>query len=236
MRIKNIKLSDWKFQTLILLIFFIVGIFWHAWDLTYPFMVVLTPYVLLISGIWAIYKSLKFKYVVAWILIAYIVTFLLEVLGAATDLIFGPYYYGDGLGFKLLNVPVVIGLNWVFIIFSLVLFSEWVIKERLQLELNGKIEIILISVLTAALATLFDFILEPAAVGLDYWAWTLTSDPYNIPIQNYIAWFIISFFFALTFLLIPKQERVKLEQSPHSPWFVVIQVIFFISIKIVLLF
>jgi putative membrane protein len=236
MRKVKIKLSDWKFQTLIVFIFFIVGIFWHAWDVSYPFMVVLTPYVLLISGFWAIYKSLKFKYVVAWILIAYIVTFFLEVLGAATNLIFGPYYYGDGLGLKLLNVPVVIGLNWVFIIFSLVLFSEWVIRKWLKLEVNRKFEIILISVLTAALATLFDFILEPAAVGLNYWTWTLTSDPYNIPIQNYIAWFTISFFFALTFLLIPKQERVKLEQSPHSPWFVVIQVIFFISIRILLLF
>jgi putative membrane protein len=231
----HIKVSDWKFQTIILFIFFIVGIFWHAWDLTYPLMVVLTPFVLLISGIWAIHKSLKFRYVFAWIVIAYVVTFFLEVFGAAAGLIFGPYYYGDGLGFKLLNVPIVIGLNWVFIIFSLVLFSEWMIKERFKLDLNTKFEIILIAILTATFATLFDFILEPAAVGLNYWSWTLTSDPYNIPIQNYIAWFTISFFFALTFLFIPKHQRLKLEQSPHSPWFVVIQVIFFISIRIILL-
>ena len=233
---KNIKLSDWKFQTLIIFIFFIAGIIWHAWDLTYPFMVLLTPYVLLSAGIWAIYKSLKYKYVVVWMLIAYIVTFSLEVLGASTGFIFGPYYYGDGLGLKLLNVPVIIGLNWVFIIFSLVLFSEWLVKELFNLEISVKIEIILIAFLSASLATLFDFILEPAAVGLDYWTWTLTSNPYNIPIQNYIAWLTISFLFALTFLLIPKEERIKLEESPQSPWFVVIQVIFFVAIRIVLVF
>jgi putative membrane protein len=233
---KKIKLSDWRVQTLILFVFFLVGIIWHAWDLTYPFMVILTPYVLLISGIWAIYKSLKYKYVIAWIGIAYIVTFFLEVVGAETDLIFGPYFYGDGLGLKLLNVPVVIGLNWVFIIFSLVLFSQWLVKEFLNLEINAKIEFALIIVLTASLATLFDFILEPAAIGLNYWNWTLTSNPYDIPIQNYIAWFLISLLFAFTFLLIPKEKRIELEESPHSPWFVVIQVFFFIGIRIILLF
>lgn len=231
----KIKLTDWKFQTVVVLIFFVVGIVWHAWDLTYPIMVVLTPYVLLISGIWAIYKSLKYKYVVAWMLIAYIVTFFLEVLGSSAGLIFGPYYYGDVLGPKILDVPVVIGLNWVFIIFSLVLFSEWLVKDRFKLELNAKIEAILIALFTGAFATLFDFLMEPAAIGLNYWTWTLTSDPMNIPIQNYIAWFLISFIFAITFLIIPKKERIKFKETPHSLWFVIIQVIFFISIRIVLL-
>jgi putative membrane protein len=92
-----------------------------------------------------------------------------------------------------------------------------------------------IAIFTATLATLFDVLLEPAAVGLNYWIWTLTADPFNVPIQNYIAWFLISFSFSLTFLCIPKNKRISLQGSPHSPWFVLIQAIFFIAINIILL-
>ena len=104
-------ISNWKLQTIILFIFFTVGIIGHYWDYTYPLMVLLTPYVILISGIWAIHKCLKKRYLVLWIVLAYIVTFFLEVLGVSQGFVFGPYYYGDVLGPKLFNVPVIIGLN-----------------------------------------------------------------------------------------------------------------------------
>jgi putative membrane protein len=213
-----------------------VGIVGHYWDYTYPLMVVLTPFVILISGIWAIYKCLKKKYVVLWIIIAYIVTFSLEVLGVSHSLVFGPYYYGDVLGPKIFDVPVIIGLNWVFIILSLVLFSEWLVNQLFRSKLNITIKTLFTAVCTASFATLFDYLMEPAAVGLNYWTWTLTTDPLNVPLQNYFAWFLISFSFALSLLSIPKNKRIMLEESPHSPWFVLIQAIFFIAITIILFF
>ncbi|NVM16795.1 MAG: carotenoid biosynthesis protein [Candidatus Lokiarchaeota archaeon] len=233
-KIKSI-ISKWKFQTMIVSIFFTVGIIGHYWDYTYPLMVVLTPFVIFISGIWAIYKCLKKIYLVIWIILAYIVTFSLEVLGVSLGVIFGPYYYGDVLGPKLFNVPVIIGLNWVFIILSLVLLSEWLVNRLFKSRFKPWIKAFLTAVFTATLATIFDFLMEPAAVGLNYWFWTLTAEPLNVPIQNYIAWFIISFSFALTLLSIPKNERIMLQESPHSPWFVLIQAIFFIAISIILL-
>ncbi|MFX0025586.1 MAG: carotenoid biosynthesis protein [Candidatus Hermodarchaeota archaeon] len=233
-KIKSI-ITNWKFQTIILSIFFTVGIVGHYLDYTYPLMVVLTPYVILVSGIWAIYKCLKKKYVVLWIIIAYIVTISLEVLGVSLGLVFGPYYYGNVLGPKLFDVPVIIGLNWVFIILSLVLFSEWLVNQLFK-YFNITIKALLTAIFTAFFATLFDYLMEPAAVGLNYWTWTLTSDPLNVPIQNYFAWFLISFFFALSLLSVPKSNRITLEESPHSPWFVLIQVIFFIAIRFILFF
>jgi putative membrane protein len=216
-------------------IFFAVGIVGHFWAYTYPLMVLLTPFVILISGIWAIHKCLKKKYLVLWIIVAYIVTFLLEVLGVSQGFVFGPYYYGDVLGPKLFDVPVIIGLNWVFIILSLILLSEWLVNLLFKSRFNTRIKAFFTAVFTATFATFFDFLMEPGAVGLNYWFWTLTAEPLNVPIQNYIAWFIISFSFALTLLSIPKNERIMLQESPHSPWFVLIQAIFFIAIRIILL-
>jgi putative membrane protein len=41
--------------------------------------------------------------------------------------------------------------------------------------------------LAASLALCFDIILEPVAVKFGYWSWG-----HNIPLQNYLAWFVIS--------------------------------------------
>lgn len=230
----NYKFSNWKVQTILLAIFFTVGIIGHFLDFTFSLMIFLTPYILFISGVWAIHKGIGMKYVVFWILIAYIITFTLEVIGAEFSIIFGPYDYGNALGFKFLNVPVIIGLNWVIIILSLALFSEWFVNFLFESRVSFKIHILLSALFTGIFATIFDYIMEPAAVGLGYWFWTLTSDPFNIPLQNYIAWFVISFIFALTYLIIPKEKRITQKESPHSIWFVVIQVIFFIAMRILI--
>lgn len=192
----------------------------------------ITPLVILISGLWAIHKCFKKWNVVFWIIVAYIITFTLEALGVAFSLFFGPYYYGEVLGPKILNVPVVIGLNWVIIILSLVLFSEWAFDRLIKPSFNNKMRIFFISLFTAILATLFDYIMEPAAIGLNYWTWTLTNNPMIVPIQNYIAWFLISFLFAISYLIIPKIKRCSLRESPQSPWFVLIQTVFFIATRI----
>src|SRR5689334_23098853 len=49
----------------------------------------------------------------AWVGIVYALTLAAEVIGVATGAIFGAYSYGEVLGFKLLEVPLIIGLNWV---------------------------------------------------------------------------------------------------------------------------
>jgi putative membrane protein len=63
----------------------------------------------------------------------------------------------------------------------------------------------LLSLGGAAMMTLYDFFLEPVAVRFDFWHW---RGP--IPMQNYIAWFAVSFVFL--FLLFssskPSQNRV----------------------------
>ena len=53
--------------------------------------------------------------------------------------------------------------------------------------------ILLAALLTATLAVIFDIILEPVAVKLNYWTW----ENGIIPLRNYFAWFAIGFSFSL---------------------------------------
>ncbi|KLT65339.1 hypothetical protein AB669_16300 [Pedobacter sp. BMA] len=114
--------------------------------------------------------------------------FLVEVLGVHTGKIFGSYYYGNTLGYKIAAVPILMGINWVILIFS-------VGQMMKALKIRNSI---LASLLGALLLVIFDFFLEPVAMKFDYWQW----DWHKIPFQNFIAWFIVSiillkFYYAL---------------------------------------
>ena len=49
---------------------------------------------------------------------AFSLGFIIEVLGVQTGVLFGAYSYGDPLGFKVFDVPLLIGVNWLILSFS----------------------------------------------------------------------------------------------------------------------
>ena len=50
-------------------------------------------------------------------LIIFFIGMISEILGVNYGLIFGDYVYLDNLGFKVLGVPVLIGVNWIILTF-----------------------------------------------------------------------------------------------------------------------
>ncbi len=111
--------------------------------------------------------------------------YFIEVLGTKTGLIFGNYYYGGTLGFKVLDVPLLIGLNWVLLIYSV-----GYIMKLTQLD-----SIFLKAFFGALMLVLLDICLEHVAMYFDYWTWEF----YIIPFQNYVGWFAFSFLMLLYF-------------------------------------
>jgi len=177
-------------------------------------MILLTPFTLLITGIVTLYSSIQkgnLKLVV-WCLFVYTVTLSLEVVGIKTGYIFGNYYYGDVLGFKLFEVPLIIGFNWIVIILGAIGIASRIHKSALQIAL-----------LTGTFAVLFDIMLEPVAVKLGYWTWVQGF----IPLQNYYAWFGIAFFASL----FSSKLKLELEDSLFIYYFI-IQFSFFILLSI----
>ena len=164
---------------LILYVFFIVGIAGHFSEKYYDIMLTLTPYILLGMGIFVLIISGVFRsqHFVKWFMITYLITLSLEVIGVKTGIIFGDYVYGDVLGLKIFGVPLIIGFNWLFVIFGAFSLSSMISSNN-----------IIVVFLTAIFSVMFDYLLEPVAMKLGYWQW---SDGI-IPFQNYAAWFIIA--------------------------------------------
>lgn len=176
-------------EVLFLVIMYFVGIVGHLIPSTRNLMITLTPFTLLLTGGVVSYKSFfpvynKFLF---WGISTYLITFLLEVIGVKTGLVFGGYNYGSALGFKVFEVPLIIGFNWVLVILGAISISKAYIKN-----------IILISISAAVLSVMFDYFLEPVAIRLGYWNWAQVS----VPLQNYLAWFVIAFIFSIVLIKI----------------------------------
>lgn len=107
-----------------------------------------------------------------------------EIIGVQTGVLFGVYSYSGLLGLRILGTPLMIGVNWLLMIISVWSISILFFK-RLPLA----------AAMGAALMVLMDLLIEPFAIFFNLWTWE-NNDP---PLQNFIAWFAISFLILLVF-------------------------------------
>jgi putative membrane protein len=188
------------------------ALFGHMFDALYAYMLMLTPYTLFVLGVLIMFTTVEDRRLIYWLVLTYLFTLVLEIIGSKTGLIFGEYTYGSVLGVKLLGVPLVIGLNWVIIIWGCILFTLRITKSP-----------VLTGLISAAIAVLFDILLEPVAINFGYWNWSDIS----VPIQNYIAWFLIAFVFSYFYAA----KRIITESTVPIHYFFV-QAAFFLALNI----
>ena len=188
---------------------YIVGIIGHLFNPTRELMFWLTPVTLFISILFVFLSVVDNKQLLLWLIVTYLITLFLEIVGVKTGLIFGEYSYGNILGIKVFEVPLIIGLNWVIIIWGGILLSQ-------KLTIGP----FWIGISTGAFALLFDIILEPVAISFGYWSWEESI----IPLQNYIAWFIIAFAFSFYY----SKANIKTNSSMPIHLFFVQLVFFFV--------
>jgi len=159
-------------------IFYAVGVVGMLVPELMPLFIKLVPFALILSflTLTVFHQDRKQKSVFVFLAI-YILGFAIEVIGVNTGSVFGEYAYGNSLGIKLLNTPIIIGLNWLLLVY--ITSSTF---EQFKMPNLAKI------VLASALMVGYDFILEQVAPKLDMWQFT--DD--NVPFQNYLAWFLFS--------------------------------------------
>lgn len=145
----------------------------------------LTPYTLILSAVIVLINNRDWnRYFAIFIVITWITGYLVELAGIETGLIFGNYTYGEALGYKLYKVPVIIGLNWFLLVYSCGMVSNLL-----------RWGVIMKSMVSAFLMVVIDMSLEPVAVALDFWSW----QGGDVPVQNYIGWFVVAFLLSLYF-------------------------------------
>ena len=185
----------------LLYLLLIAGGFWHILDVLQTVMTVSAGYFLIILNIWIFWEiwvsstretkkdqsgnvnpPARRTYLAAWSAAVVVLTFLIEAIGVKTGLIFGEYVYGSVLKPAISQVPLAIGFAWMGMLFSSTSVTQRFILNHYSLKPVGAAAVV------ALCMVLFDFMMEPAAVKLNYWDW----EGATIPVQNYLAWFLIS--------------------------------------------
>ena len=140
--------------------------------------------------------------------------YLIEVAGVASGILFGEYQYGKPLGWKLFDVPVIIGVNWFILSFS----SLGIVGRFIS---NSLIK----NIVASLLMVMLDILIEPVAIQLDFWNWKEV----DVPLQNYIMWFFSAFIINGMVSILLKEIDFK-----TSAFVFGVQVYFFLILNLIL--
>lgn len=197
----------------ILVLFHVSGIFginssYKGWFLS------LTPLTLLLSTFLLFLNNSKLNLkIIASFLLVFLLGLSIEIIGVKTGKIFGAYHYGENLGWKFMEVPVTIGMNWAALCFAAIILA----KKYIQ---NLFLKLLIAAIIPVAI----DFPIETLCESLDFWYWENNG---IAPLQNYIAWFVSSFAF-VSFL----NFSLKDVKNPFAPYYLVVQFLFFFVLNL----
>ncbi len=186
------------------------GIIAHLVPVLLEFTRHITDFLLLftnLSVLFLLWKKDENWTLVGMVFLFAFITFLIEVTGVNTGVVFGNYEYGDTMKLQVFQVPLVIGINWVMLTLAGMDLSQ---------KYFGKIYPPLMA---ALLVVGFDYIMEPVAIKLNYWHWFGAP----VPFQNYAAWFVIALIVGSVFYKMKLVPSNKLLRA-----YLIIQFLFFL--------
>ena len=216
--LRKVKL---KFKIGVLYLLLGAGGLWHVLGVFQEVMRVLASPIMIGLGVWLFWECWRVyprherpKFAIVSIGVV-VVSFGIEWLGVRTGQIFGSYQYGQTLQPSIGGVPISIGAAWFVMLVASTAVAQKIAPKSLAYRLSafrtqwerwkgGRVgthpsnlppfhsSLLPTAMLVALLMVCFDLLMEPAAVKLNYWTW-MNGD---IPLQNYLVWFGLSFVFA----------------------------------------
>ena len=193
-------------------IFYLVGAAGLSFEFSRPLFIALIPFTLLGSFfLMLLFNEERFglREVLFFVMVA-ILSFALEVAGVKTHVIFGDYYYGSGLGLKVYDTPLMIGLNWVLMVYSSAAVAGLIIVNPA-----------LRAAAAAVLMLLYDILMEQSSATTEMWYWRSG----DIPLRNYLTWFAAGLFFQILMTIAGIRIRNRL-----APYIYLIQALFFLAL------
>lgn len=224
---KNI--SRYQLATAIAVIFHVVGLAGILGTTSANF-ASLTPLNLLLMAGLLVYTqrqiNLPFLF---FFLSCYLIGMAVEIIGTSSGWLFGNYSYGSVLGPSVQSVPWIIGVNWFIIVYCCGVSIQGLLS-RLTRKLSEEtglppkaIQTLSVVVDGATLAVFFDWLIEPVAVKLGYWTWHGDGE---IPLYNYVCWFVVSAIMLMFFRLLPFDKGNKFAVN-----LLLIQAMFFLLLR-----
>jgi putative membrane protein len=202
-RKKNSKLASapankyYNIRIMILVVLHAVGLLGMIFEETRPYFILVTPVHLVICSMVLFFDKdiLELGYLY-FALFTFVVSMTSEAIGVASGVLFGEYYYTSVLGTKLFDVPLVIGVLWIGLVYSANQLANRLTTNKL------------VAAFTAAVfLVLMDILIEQFALFSGMWIWKTSY----IPNYNYLTWFMVGLVCSVFFQYVApkKQEEVS---------------------------
>ncbi len=199
-----------------MIVLYSVGI--YAFATHWQTVINLTPMQLIISTIILFLAHTRIdSALIKFSITAYLISFIAECIGVNTGIPFGEYTYHEVLGYKILETPLLIGINWLML-----LLASRSVVERFFGKRSILFQIFLASLIMVGL----DFLIEPIAIEYRFWTWADADIPWN----NYLSWFILAF--GLHYL---QRKMLPAYSNLSADVLLLLQVLFFGTLNLILL-
>ncbi|WP_419803460.1 carotenoid biosynthesis protein [Mucilaginibacter sp.] len=207
------KFSKTNISIILVIIFHLVGLTGFLIPFLQPLFLQIVPaHLLLMLFLLFINHHGRILKLILFFLIISILGFSAEWVGVHKQWLFGHYIYDTTLGFKLSEIPLMIGVNWFLLVYSVsVLTQKLPVKTAWLKIISG-----------AGILVLLDLLIEPVAIHFHYWHWFGTG----IPLKNYICWFLLSAVFVYFFRVFNFRT-----QNWVAPTLLIVQFIFFMVLN-----
>jgi len=167
--------------------------------------------VLVLFSLTHAYYALGWRHTLVFFALSAVISWLFEQIGVATGLIYGPYHYTDVLGPKLGHVPLLIPLAWFMMIYPSYVIANLIASDHPTGSPERTGRIVWIAVLSAAVMTAWDLVVDPVLSGpaVRAWIWEQGGVYFGIPIQNYVGWMLTTFTVYLLYRLFERTVSPK---------------------------
>lgn len=167
--------------------FYIVGLLLFMLPWTRPLFINITALSILLVNAAVFYHHRKWDIqTICLFLFVVVSSFFIEAKGVADGVLFGSYGYDSGLGPKLLSTPLIIGINWLFLVYASNSIAARITNKALYKILLGGV-----------LMMAYDLIMELAAPPMNMWHF----DSFYPPFENFAMWFVVSCLFHSLFVM-----------------------------------
>ena len=163
-----------------------------------------------------------------------IITFLIEGAGVHYGILFGDYYYNPDFGLILFEVPFTIGAAWLMVI-----STTHVIARAFSFRVPNKmLEWFVYTIVGSVAAVIMDIVLDPVAFQVkEYWVWTAGGFYYDIPLSNFVGWFVLAFILhTVVFLTLLLTKRwtgfVHRYWQPRMVWLYIMVLVMFLVLAV----
>jgi putative membrane protein len=168
--------------------------------------------ILLVHG----WNALGWRHLVAYLIIAVVISFTAEALGVATGLVFGPYHYTDLFGPKLLGVPPLIQAAYAAMGYASLTIARLILRMRGAPKGLGSV--LGLALLGAMIMVAWDVAMDPYQSTVSgIWIWHTGGPYFGVGFHNFVGWFGTVFCYLLVYCFYasrnPEQPNTSVVES-----------------------